>query len=315
MKQRFLAESTFTNYRAKARLLDKYFKSFGLESIRKRDVQEFIAHLDRKGYSNKTINEYLIVLRGVLEDAVEDGVITRNPMINIKNLKTLKSEPEPFSSDEIRRIIEASLSFSNEIAMFQLGVYCGLRISELLGLCWEDIDLSKAVISIRRAKVQGKFKTPKTAGSNRRIELTSRAVQLLTSLRALNAKQRSRVHDVTMEDNKTVRHVRLTPVFLNSNTGRPISNESHYAKYFFKPLLVKAGVRYRGPNTARHTFASQMLTKGLPIAWIASNLGHNSTVMLFKHYGKLIAEDAPDYSAMREEVYQTFDVLPQSLAA
>ena len=59
--------------------------------------------------------------------------------------------------------------------------------------------------------------------------------------------------------------------------------------------LKKAKVRKRGINQGRHTFASQLLTSGqVPPEWIAEQLGHSDTSMIYKHYGKLIAEDLPD---------------------
>ena len=55
-------------------------------------------------------------------------------------------------------------------------------------------------------------------------------------------------------------------------------------------------MRKRGINQGRHTFASQLLTSGqVPPEWIAEQLGHSDTSMIYKHYGKLIAEDLPDY--------------------
>jgi integrase len=57
----------------------------------------------------------------------------------------------------------------------------------------------------------------------------------------------------------------------------------------------EAGLRYRGVNQCRHTFASRLLTTGkYPEKWIADYLGHTSTAMLHKHYGKMIKQDRPD---------------------
>lgn len=314
-KHRRLAESTFTNYRAKARLVDQYFKRSNLQSLRKKDMKNFISYLDKSGYSNKTINEYLIVLRGVLDDIVEDGVLDKNPMSDICNLPTLKPDPDPFERNEISAINAACSDFCSEIAMFQLGIFTGLRVSELLGLAWEDISLEDGTLHVSRAKVQGKLKAPKNKKSKRLIRLTPSSINLLKRLKELYLGMRSKTYPMTLEDNKTKVRVRLTMVFINSNTGKPIINESHYAKYFLKPLLARAGVRYRGPNNTRHTFASQMLTRGVNLAWIAAQLGHESTAMLFKHYGKYIQKDAPDYSDIQESVFQSFEAPPLQIAS
>lgn len=309
-KRRVVAQSTYTNYRAKARLIDQYFKRAKPETVRKREVKTFLSYLDKHGYSNKTINEYLIILRGVFDDVVEDGLLEKNPATGVQNLTTLTRGPDPFHCDEISAINNACPDFCSEIALFKLGLYTGLRISELLGLAWEDIKLKSREIHIVRAKVQGKLKAPKNRKSDRIIKITEKSVDLLLKLNDLNCRQKPKSYTVILEDNKTQVKEKLRLVFINSNTGKPITNESHYAKYFFKPLLERAGVKYRGPNNTRHTFASQMLTQGAPLAWIAAQLGHSSTAMLFKHYGRYIVKDAPDYSELQERVFRSFESPP-----
>ena len=59
-----------------------------------------------------------------------------------------------------------------------------------------------------------------------------------------------------------------------------------------------SAITSRSPSTARHTFASQMLTAGMPKEWIARQMGHTSTRMIERHYGKWIREDAPDMAAI-----------------
>lgn len=66
---------------------------------------------------------------------------------------------------------------------------------------------------------------------------------------------------------------------------------------FFEIHCKLANVRYRGPNQARHTYASQLLTKGAPKEWIAGQMGHTTTKMIDDHYGKWIVDDAPTRGA------------------
>lgn len=66
-------------------------------------------------------------------------------------------------------------------------------------------------------------------------------------------------------------------------------------KGFWRPHLANAEVQYRGPNNCRHTYASQLLTTGaVPLDWIADQIGHTSTAMIWRHYGKWINQDGPD---------------------
>lgn len=301
-----LSETTMRGYRAKAKLIDKHFKSREPSSIKARCVRDFLQKLVRRGYSNKTLNEYLIVLRGIFQRLVEDEEIGVDPTRNVKNSRTVTHDPDPFTREEIRKIMSVEDALFSELALFKLGIYTGLRVSELLALSWEDLDLDAGTLHVRRARVNGKLKTPKNLASNRVIKLTRIAKDLLASLYAYSGGDRlARTYLVKLEDNRTAVRKRLRMVFLNSNTGKAIATDGHYGKYFLKPLLKTAGVRYRPPNNSRHTWASQMLTQGVPTAWIAAQLGHSSEQMLYKHYGKLIQQDMPDFVEQQDRVFAT----------
>jgi integrase len=294
-KESTCAASTFSNYRSKAKLVDKFFKAMLAEEIKKSDIKDFIKKLRARQYANKTINEYLIVIRGIFDELVDNEVLEKSPAASVSNLKTLNDAPSPFSKAELSRIFSAAPEFSSEIALFRLGCLTGMRISELLAVAWEDIDFTKRQIAVQRARVQGKLKTPKTQQSRRVISVSAEVIRLLETLCLVTGKKPPKIYNVVREDNSTITRYKLRMLFINSNTGRAICNEGHYARYFFKPLLDSAQVNYRGPSNSRHTFASHMLTKGTPPASIAFHLGHRSTAMLFKHYARIIQEDSPNY--------------------
>ncbi|MDY4311400.1 tyrosine-type recombinase/integrase [Pseudomonas putida] len=101
--------------------------------------------------------------------------------------------------------------------------------------------------------------------------------------------------EVVDRDNRTVREQRVRFVFHNSATGEPYRSSDVLRHGWWITHLEKASVRQRGPNTCRHTFASQMLSSGIATPeWIADQMGHTSTAMIFKHYAKWISEDGPD---------------------
>lgn len=299
-----VSETTMKGYRSKAKLIDKHFKRQELCAIKPRDVREFIEKLHKRGYSNKTINEYLIVLRGVFKRLVEDEEIFRDPSRTLQNFRTVISSPDPFTREEIAKMTSAPGAPASEMAMLKFGLYTGLRVSELMALAWEDVDLEQRTVHVRRARVNGRLKAPKNRASDRVISLTQKAVDLLESIKPLSGRSRMRrTYAVTLEDNRSEARQKLRIVFLNSNTGGPIKTDCHYARYFLRPLLKRTGVRYRPPNNCRHTWASQMLTEGVPTAWIARQLGHTSEQMIYRHYGKIIQRDMPNFVEQQERVF------------
>ena len=204
-------------------------------------VHEWIAGLT---ISNKRINNVLIPLRGICADAFNDGVIPRDPMTRIKNLSHRAKEPDPFSFDEVDTILDAAEGQVKNL--FQFAFFTGLRTGELIGIEWSHIDLDKKVAHIRKAVVMGQEKRPKTASGERDVVLLPPALDALKAQRPSTRFKGGRV-------------------FYNPRTEMPWANDEQIRLQFWKPLLKRAGIRYRSAYNTRHTYASMMSTRKLPL--------------------------------------------------
>jgi integrase len=80
-------------------------------------------------------------------------------------------------------------------------------------------------------------------------------------------------------------------VWLNPRTAKPWETDAQLRKTLWLPLCARAGVRYRNPYQVRHTFASALLTAGHNPWYVAQQLGHVDVQMVFRIYGKFIAQD------------------------
>jgi integrase len=297
-KEKTTAPSTFSNYRSKTNchIIPKW-GSRNVLSILPSEIEDWILN-DLARLANKTINELLIILRGVLGDYSRDFKSFDNPIKGIENRVVLHDEPDPFTQNEIARIVSTPTLRIQEVNMIELAIWSGLSLSEYIALAWEDIDLEKGEIKVTRARVEGKWKTPKEDKRTRTVELLDSAICALQRQRAHTYLMPQMEIEVLQKDNKTIKKQMITPVFLNTNTGRPHVSDMPVRDRFFKGHLKKAKVRYRGPNHCRHTYCSQMLTIGMPKEWIANQLGHTSTSMIDKHYGTWIREDATGMAAI-----------------
>lgn len=233
-------------------------------------IREFVGRLCTTA---KTARNILSVLNLVLSDAVNDGLIEENPLGKVeasrlidRTSKRSSYKVEPFAPDEVAAILAAAGAHA---PLFKFAFATGLRTSELIALEWRDIDRAAKLVHVSRAQVVGVVKGTKTDAGARTVELSAAALEALQEL------------SVTTK----------TRVFINHNTGRPICDDSTIRK-LWEPIIKAAGVRYRNPYQARHTFASSHLSAGANPWWLATQMGHVDVSMIFKHYGRWVKQVA-----------------------
>lgn len=289
------APSILRSERSKAKKLVMLIGKRPISAVTHSDILMLIQTLSTKSkYANKTINEFLIILRAIFNRAKRDGLIVNNPMEGVSNLRVFHDEPMPFTLNELQMMNQVPVENEDGRHLYQLGVLTGLRICELLALTWEEIKLDNAQLRVRIALVEKIHKTPKTAGSVRTVELCEPAIEILQRQLKITGGRKPVRLKILQADNKTQKIEYLSPVFYNSKTNKPFLDAKQYNKSFFAPLLAVAGVPHRGAGQLRHTFASQALTAGISKEWTARQMGHTSTSMIDAHYGRWMCQDAPN---------------------
>lgn len=264
-----------SNIRTKRDILEKWLiPQFGkrvISSITKQDLLEFRSVLAKAPgkkpgttMSASRINHVMTSVKQVLDEAADRFNFT-TPYQNIKRMRIKKTDVTPFTIEEVEMIIKyCREDFRN---YFTVKFFTGMRPGEIHGLKWKYVDFDKRLITIRETIVDDYEETPKTADSNRDIQMTPQVYE------ALKAQW-----DVTGK--------RSVYVFANSNggalTNRNMSNRVWY------PMLRSLGLKPRTPYQTRHTFATLMLAAGESPEWIAFQMGHSSTEMLFKIYSRYV---------------------------
>jgi len=240
-------------------------------SITKADILAFRADLAKaqargknQTLSNPRINKILNPLRQILCEAA-DRYDFRTPFVNIKQLKVKRTDVEPFSLEEVKRIIETvriDYQFYLTVRFFT-----GMRTGEVHGLKWKYVDFERRLILIRETVVDGEDGIPKNDSSQREIQMS----QL--------------VFDALKEQEKSTRKI-SDFVFCNRE-GLPLDYKNVNNRVW-KPLLRHLGLKVRRPYQCRHTAATLWLGAGENPEWIARQLGHTSTEMLFRVYSRYV---------------------------
>jgi len=214
--------------------------------------------------SPKTINSHMTILRMILTEAAERFDFT-NPYLNIKPLKQQKVHIEPFSLNEVEKILETVREDYHNYYLVRF--YTGMRTGEVDGLKWEYVDFEKREILVRETLIHGQTEYTKTDGSQREIPMFGPVYQALKSQ-----------YEATGKFSKFVFCNRL---------GEPLDH-NNVTKRVWYPLLEHLKLKKRRPYQTRHTAATLLLASGENPEWVARTLGHSSTEMLFKVYSRYI---------------------------
>ncbi|MBR1717802.1 MAG: site-specific tyrosine recombinase XerD [Bacilli bacterium] len=230
--------------------------------LNKKDVISFIENEKLNDKSARTISHDLIVIKNFYKYLLKEQIIKVDPTIDIELPKLKKSLPHTLSFDEIDKILDIELndkySYRNK-AMLELMYSSGLRISELVNLKMQDIDLEDDIV-----RIYGK-------GSKERIvPIGDYAINYL--------KKYIYVYRSSLMHNKVSDYI-----FLNSRGDR-ISRQAMFKliKKIIRDKNIKKNV---SPHTLRHSFASHMLENGADLRSIQELLGHSdiSTTQIYTH--------------------------------
>lgn len=212
--------------------------------------------------SARTINAHMMVLKTLLSEAAARYQFM-TPVSRIPSLKTRRTAVEPFTLDEARSIIETI----PELYRYYVTVrfFTGMRTSEVDGLLWKNIDWKRKQILVETSATDDEGL--KTTESQRAISMNGL------------------VYDALMKQREMTKQISKT-VFCNQE-GNPIDG-ANFTKRAWAQTLAKLCLEYRRPYQMRHTAATLWLASGEAPEWIARQLGHANTQMLFKTYSRYI---------------------------
>ncbi|GAB7527943.1 site-specific integrase [Pseudomonas sp. 3A(2025)] len=293
------ASSTSRNYQYKANhVTTRFGQQRRIAEVNKSDLELFQAQLLKKGLSPKTVNDIFTVVRGVWGDAFADGVIRTNPLERIKNIERDLDEDsaDPFTREEMETISKIKTPRQQDVNMILFDCWAGLSVSELIALGWDDVDLEGGTLMVRRARVESEYKVPKEKSRARCVELIDPAIEYLRAQHEITSHLPPVTVEIMQRDNVTSKRENVRFVFRNGQSGEPWYTSS--VGRWFKTHLSAVGVRHRGPNQCRHTFASQALSSYVPVEWVARQLGHTDTTMVKKHYGRWIPSDTKSLAGL-----------------
>jgi integrase len=293
VSKRHLRPWTRKNYReALDKVLIPRFGHLWLAAISPDRIAALIRDLEREGpsgrpLSSSMIEAYLRPLNGTLTFAVRRGLLAVNPYglltSDDRPRRRERRQDHVWSEEEIESLLSAAERLAGQPAsrydytpLLRSAIFTGLRLGELLGLRWHDLDLHEGVLHVRRQWTRlGEYAPPKTKAALRRIPLSEEMTKELAAL-----KLRSRYS--ADED----------PVFAG-RTGRPLGHRNA-TRRGFETAAAKAGIEGVTFHSMRHAFASRMISRGINSTVLAALMGHESSTITEKRYVHLFDRQRTD---------------------
>jgi integrase len=274
--------STLRGYRSalNAHLLPA-FGSMPVESVTAEVIERWLAG---SGGSVRMRNKLLIQLHGILRRARKVYGLSGNAAAEVEKFPQRRSgDIEVFSPEEVWALVRAALS-ALDAALFLTAAFTGLKMGELLALCWRDVDFTGSVIRVRASYYLGSLTTPKSG----RV----RAVPMAPDVASALAQLGQREHWVGDDD-----------LVFPGVGGGYLDGSALRRRY--KTALTVAGLRPLRFHDLRHTFGTRMIAKA-DIRRVQEWMGHADvqTTMRYLHYAPR-AEDAAlvaEAFAVRDEL-------------
>lgn len=253
-----------------------------IHSIDADDLVSWYARQRASGAADWSIRARWMSVRGLLAYAARVGYISSNPcelLLRRERPKPGRPKSRYLSETEIKDLISHSSADAKIInAML---VFSGVRVSELLGLTWGDIDFQQDVIRIRhQMSRQGRRTALKTESAKRDVILMDELARLLRTRKV--AARFSRDEDLLIPNGigRTLGYSRLRKAFAKAANDAKIHGAT--------------------PHTCRHTFASILIHQGASVEFVSDQLGHASTKTTWDIYVHLFRARDQAAAAKRE---------------
>lgn len=283
-------EKKFNTY-----LKERHLDNKPISAITVRDVQMFLNSFNttEHKYSQESVKGYRRILRVLFNEAMRYEWITKNPVCGTKVGATkgdvcLKevNEKQVFSIKESQEFLCALDAAQEKHIQFvipiKLMLLTGMRIAEIHGLRWSDIDFDNRIIHVRRNRLYAQGfgwyeKLPKTKTSFRDIPIPQTLIADLETY-----KDWFRLADSSFDD-------KLDEYYIASNINRE-STRTNSIGPWLKDFENRHGFKNVTPHGLRHTYCSILLSQNVPIQTVSKYIGHSDSTVTLKVYSHFIPD-------------------------
>lgn len=293
-----LAPSTYTRYLGmlNSRIIP-YFSHFHVDKIKPTDIMQFYDLLSKdtqivrrknnngkktgKPLSSKTIAEHHRLLHAMLQKAVYWQLILSNPAERVQPPKTRKPKRRYYDDEQSKALVSNLMELTEDQIKYKVAIlltlFTGVRLGELMGLEWDDINFKDGIVCVNRSSQylaeKGVFtKTPKTESSIREVGIPDFVVSLLEEYKLWYDNQKEFCGELWIDSNR---------LFVQAD-GKPM-HPSTISKWFVK-FVEQIGLPVINFHGLRHTNATLLIAQNIEVPIVSARLGHAQLTTTLNFY-------------------------------
>lgn len=308
-------------------LYDKYYNVYIKDVLGKKiiqdlkpiHIQKLYNDMAKRGLKENTIKKVNTIMRSMLQQAVKNEMLFKNPCVSVDIPKTEKAEKQILNAEqqeEFLQFVRSSNRWKKYNTLFTVALGTGMRIGELLALNWSDINYNEKTIEINKTlqylynkeekKYEYVMQTPKTKTSKRTIPLLDSLAFLLKKHRKEQQSLKMKLGDKWQPlDKEGFRNLVFTTEF-----GRPFDRNS--INRAISSIVTEINKkRDKGeefpdfsPHCLRHTFATRCFENGIPPKVVQEYLGHTTIQMTMDLYTHVMKETKQDEIKKLDNVFK-----------
>lgn len=242
-----------------------------LTSVTAQDVKGLARRLAEQGLGPASVRNVLGPLRALFATATEEALVRANPCATLRLPGKVEDTVKTLDDAQLTALVAAAPEGRDRLLVETLGS-SGLRLSESLGLRWQDLDLAAGVLTVSSQLVRGERTATKTRNAERLVKLPAGLVGRLRAHRLASAHSRDE-----------------HPVFA-TRTGNPLNRHNVY-----RTVTLAAGragcPSWTSPHTLRHSYARRFLLGRPDIRMLATLLGHADPAFTLRRYARFLPSD------------------------
>lgn len=289
IKKMCVEKSTFSSY--SSNITYHIIPSIGMIALHKLNVihiQKCYKSALDNGVSNNSILLLHRILKTALNLAVKQNIISRNPADFVEIPKKEKTSIQTWTEEEVKRFLLHSQESRYHIA-YLIAITTGMRLGEVLGLRWQDVDFRNHTVTINQT-VGGDDKvknTAKTNASKRTIPVPVETIEAIKKHRIQINKEKLRMGSAYQDLD-----------LINCNESGGVLKRDPFRRKFYKEIN-NAKVKKIKIHDLRHTHATILLKQGVNPKIISERLGHTDISLTLRVYSHVLPN-------MQEEAVKNF---------